>query len=508
MVCKLLVILVWMAPAPVIAQDEQDEYQQVIGLLHMDSEVSGGENSLDMLAAVAKNAGAQMAIVTDHDTQRATYGIWPLKKILKMSHSRPSVRTYGIDKYLKEVQRVNRQNPDFTYIPGIEAVPYYWWKRSVKGGDLIIRDIHQHILVFGLEKPEQLQKLPSIEAGYPMIPTPRSLMQLLWLIPLIIALIIFRIPDTDEYYESSLLVRFLSRPLNFLAILIGTVSIVFLINGFPFMEPVVDQYDEDAGALPYQILINYVRKQGGLTFWAHPEAQYYQTIISGKSNPLVNALLRTALTGELKVETDPYYHLLNETTNYTGFSIFFNGMNIVGKPEGLWDDLLLQFVSGHRNRPLWAIAEIDMEEGTDPLTASESQTVFLVKEKTKREYLEALRTGRVYCFCSHINDWLTIRDYSVIAGDTRAISGEVLPYAEDTRLIFDVDLHGKPLDLEAVIVKDGKILERRPFSASERMEIPLSGPREAMGYVRITVYQGGNMVAATNPIFFSKVVKP
>ena len=64
-----------MAPAPVIAQNEQDEYQQVIGLVHMDSEVSGGENSLDMLAAVAKNAGAKMAIVTDHDTQRATYGI-------------------------------------------------------------------------------------------------------------------------------------------------------------------------------------------------------------------------------------------------------------------------------------------------------------------------------------------------------------------------------------------------------------------------------------------------
>ena len=215
-------------------------------------------------------------------------------------------------------------------------------------------------------------------------------------------------------------------------------------------------------------------------------------------------LVRSILKGGVSVETDPYSYLLNDTQDYTGFSIFFEGRYIIGKPEGLWDDILMQFVTGKRRKPVWAIAEIDMEEGTDPKTASESQTVFMVRDKTKDEYLDAIRTGRVYCYCDRYTKWLTIREYSVIAGDTRAISGEILPYADDARLVFDVELGGSPKTLEAIVVKDGEIFARREFSESERMEFPLPAPVESMGYVRIMVYIKDNMRVATNPIFFTK----
>ena len=126
------------------------EYQQSIGLIHMDSEVSGGENTIAMLAAVAKNAGADMAIVTDHDTQKATYGIWPLRDLLRVSHSRASVRKYGISKYLREIDVVDRDLEDFNYLPGIEAVPYYNWGRDPFNNALFIRNLHRHMLVMVL----------------------------------------------------------------------------------------------------------------------------------------------------------------------------------------------------------------------------------------------------------------------------------------------------------------------------------------------------------------------
>ena len=164
----------------------------------------------------------------------------------------------------------------------------------------------------------------------------------------------------------------------------------------------------------------------------------------------------------------------------------------------------MQFCKGTRARPVWAIAELDMEEGTDPETASEVQTVFLVKEKTKEAYLEALRKGRVYCFTNNLTHDMTIREYSVNAGGKRAISGEVLRYDSDANLTLDLEFHGKQLDLEIVVVKDGKIFSRKRVGATERITFPLPEPEDDMSYVRVVMYEKNIMKIATNPIFYLK----
>jgi len=504
LVCKSAAVVLLMVSLAAMAENAAEEYIQVTGLIHMDSEVSGGENSLAMLAAVAKNAGAEVGIVTDHDTQRVTYGIWPLKNILKVSYSRPSVRKYGIAKYLNEVETVNNQTSDFTFLPGIEAVPYYRWERPSASRQLTIRNLHRHMLVFGLDTKSELKNLPSIETGYPSQVTVTGLLPLMWIVPLLLSVFMFKIPKADGFHETRFIVRVISRPLNVVSLVLCIISVLFLLNGFPYREPVVNQYDPEAGALPYQILIDYVNSHSGLTFWAHPEAAYYEKITAEKGNPLMSALVKNATKGGLSVETDPYYHLLNDTRDYTGFAVFFEGKRIVGNPEGLWDDLLMQFVSGNRKRPVWAIAEIDMEHGTDPETASAAQTVFLVKEKKKEDYLDALRVGRMYCFSSHVNRWFTIRDYSVISSGAHALSGEIVGYNEDARLIFDVELRETHHNLEAVVISDGKVLERKKFNDSCRMVFPLPEPSEDMGYVRLVINVNGNMNVVTNPIFMGR----
>ena len=76
---------------------------------------------------------------------------------------------------------------------------------------------------------------------------------------------------------------------------------MFLLNSIPFTEEVIDQYESDQGAKPYQLLINYVNKQGGLMFWAHPEATYNEYITSEQGNKLVTAFLKIILGGKLEI---------------------------------------------------------------------------------------------------------------------------------------------------------------------------------------------------------------
>jgi len=493
----LLILLAGVGPV-----SADTEYQQVIGLIHMDSEVSGGENSLAMLAAVAKNAGAGLAIVTDHDTQKATYGLWPLKNTLRISHSRASVRNYGIEKYLGEIDAVDRDLEDFDFMPGIEAVPYYKWDRAPFSNALVLKNIHRHMLVMGLDTPEQIENLPSIEAGYPSRVTPKSLLGLLWLIPLIVSFVLYKPPSVRHMYYDNWVSALIAQQLNLIAVPMMIISVVFIFNCAPFKEPVVDQYMPEPGARPYQEVIDYVNREGGLIFWAHPEAAYLQTLDSEQGNIMVSTLLKTVLKDGLEISTDPYYDLLNDTYDYTGYAIFFEGYRIVGKPEGMWDSLLLQFCKGTRERPVWAISEIDMEEGTDPETASEAQTVFLVKERTKADYLDALRKGRVYCFTKNLTHWVTIRDYSVSAAGTRAISGEMLQYAPDARLTLDIELRKHDLPLDIIVIKDGGVIAQRKVTESERILFPLPEPVNDMGYVRVVAYTRGEMRIATNPIFF------
>lgn len=501
LLCAALLVCAVEIPA------QQDEYSQVIALIHMDSSISGGDNTPEMLAAVARNAGAGVGIITDHDTQKVAYGLWPLRNVLRISHSRPSIRTYGISRYLERIEDINRTTKDFILIPGIEAVPYYHWERS-RDGMLSLKDLHRHLLVMGLDQPEEIDRLPSIETGFPAWYTQQSLFGLFWLVPFIAAMFVITLPRRDAHFKNRGIYAVHSSYARKIAVLILGISLIFLVDAYPFREKLVDQYGSDRKQVPYQVVIDYVNSRGGLTFWAHPEAEFKERLGSEEGSRAFTFLLKTFLGGGLNIETKPYYSLLNDTRDYTGFSIFFEGYRIVGNPGGLWDDLLMQFCAGNRARPVWAIAELELESGTSPEEASQSQTMLLVRKKNEEAYLDALRNGRMYCFTANITRNLTIRDYSVVAGATRAISGEVISYRRDARLVLDLETRGEPMNLDVVIVRDGAVFHRERIAASRRIETPLPAPEGEMGYVRVVVGRSGEMVAATNPIFLRRAGKP
>lgn len=477
-----------------------DEYTQITGVIHLDSKISGGDNSPEMIAAAAKNAGAEFAILTDHDTQKVSYGFPPFRDILKVTYGRPSVRSFGVPEYLAEVERVNSITKNFLFLPGIEAVPYYAWSRDNHGA-LVLGHLHRHILVCGLDRADDIGGLPSVEAGYPERFTRTSLLGLVWILPFLIAVFVLTLPERpDDRWEGGMLH---GRTMRFLAWMMAIVSVLALANAYPFTEREVDPYPPDHGSAPYQSLIDYVDRRGGMTFWAHPEAEY-RVSLAERAHPAAQFLLAMFTGGNLTLETRPYPSLLTETRNYTGFAIFNEGARIVGQPEGIWDDLLMQFCTGMRPKPVWAVAELDLEEGTSPDVLAETRTVLLVREKTRKECLDALRLGRIYCFTAFMDKYLTIREYAVISGNIRAISGDVLTGGPDARLVLDLGRSGEPSALDVVVVRDGTVFTRLQNTASGRMEIPLPATEHEIGYVRVLFYRGADMVAATNPIFIAR----
>ena len=480
------------------ADSRADEYTQIPGVIHMDSAVSGGALTFEELADAAQDAGAMYAIVTDHDTQRVEYGIPPLRSLLKIPYSRPSIRTYGVQGYLDDIARVDSANPGILFMPGVEAVPFYQWERQ--SGGLTLRHLHRHLLVMGLDKPEAIGNLPSLATGYPRRITVMSILALLWIIPFVWSLVFLLKPGIRGRKR-----RF--RLIGGLPVLI--ISAAFLANGWPYSEATIDQYS-DPGDAPYQAVIDYVNRDGGLTFWAHPEAEYRE-FIGSEEGGLIAAISGLLPGGGIAIETAPYHHLLNDTRDYTGFAIFNEGRELVGAPGGLWDSLLKQYCRGTRDRQVWAIAELDMESRGDAGSAGECVTMALIDEVTPGSILDALRNGRMYCFAAFYSQKVRVKEYALLTRDRRAISGETLDtmdLAEDsidyveTRLILDLDVTPGTPELDIVVIRDGDIIIRDRISTSHRWEIPLV-PRAGMSYVRVAGYDHDGMQIALNPIFIT-----
>lgn len=147
--------------APLRAQD----YLQVPCAMHVSSVVSDGKYAPAEVLAAAKSAGVQVLILTDRDRMRWEYGIWPLRWLLKKTLSRPSVFSYGVQRYLDDIEKLNAANPDTLVLAGVESAPYYYWQGSPLDGTLTLKNWHVHMLAVGLKSAADLAGLPVTGAG-------------------------------------------------------------------------------------------------------------------------------------------------------------------------------------------------------------------------------------------------------------------------------------------------------------------------------------------------------
>ncbi len=456
--------------------------EKVPGVLHLATTISGAPLSPEEMVGKVKEVGLKVAILTDEDSQRVEYGIFPLRQIIRKVEERPSIKRYGAEKYLGLIENIAKQNPEMTVIAGVEAAPFYYWQGSYLSKDLKLVNYHKQLLVIGLEKPEDLEGIPSVDYHNPLKLDAQCILNA-W--PLLIfpvgAWLLLK--KKEEHVKLQLIhIKKRSRPFLVPGIIALSAGLLFTINNFPFCPPLYDQYHGDRGSLPYQNLIDYVDKKGGMVFWAHPDEE-------GKE--VINAI---------ELYTHPYYEELLRTNGYTGFAALASGMKYTAVPGGIWDAVLKQYISGLRKRPVWAIGALDYKEGP---WMGETQTVFFVNRNSKPEILDAMRKGRMYAVSG---DPKPVLDGFQIWDDVNKSwveMGGMATVDDDARLKIKVSLPGKTNgNLKLRLIREGVVIKE--ISLDKDLDIELTdkylktmGRPGAKTYYRLDI--DGRLIS--NPIF-------
>ena len=475
--------------------------------VNLDSELGGGALSPEEIIQKVRDAELKVAIFADKDNNRVEYGIPPLRNLIKKTEERESVNHYGAKRYIERIEAIASNYPDMVILPGTEAVPFYYWGGSISprlilksfykwGGSissgLILKNFHKNILVFGLEKAEDYENLPSVSNKKPLEFSINCFINFWPIFVIVLGLVVFSIRKSCRYHF--LLTSHLSAntkikmyiPFRYigLGVIFTVVGFVFLVNNYPFLNPKFDQYHGDKGSSPYQELIDYVNLKGGLTFWSSPDV--------GTANYKM---------GTVTFETAPYYHELLNTKDYTGFAVFAEGMKHSGIPGGVWDQVLIEYINGERKKPVWAIGELDYEEGD---WMGETQTVFLLKKLTKEDVLAALRDGRMYSVIGNVKTPKPALERFQIWDDSSqkwVEMGQTVNVKEATKMRIKLSLPaGQNQTGELKIIREGEVVKVINVTSSYEDIIDFDY-RKPNGKTYYRVDYNGTLIS--NPIFCS-----
>ncbi len=465
-------------------------FQQLRGVIHLDTTVSGGDYEPEEMVRFLIDNDLEVAVFTDHDTVRWDYGFFPARWIMGwitgslIGHAfgrTGSVQTFGSRNYLALLNELDQKYDKIVVIPGVEAIPFFYWEGSLTGGNLAMVNGYKHLLAFGMPSGDDYEDLPSVGNGFHRGYGIQSLLSL-W--PL--ALLFLGLRCRRSAREARLPFIYLGTAFLFLS-----VGSLFLLNNFPFKFGKYDQYAGDQGVSPYQDLIDYVVDRGGLVFWAHPEVSVDRSVSRGPF--------------KVGIRTESYQEDLLRTHNYTGFAAFYEGMKHVIPPDGIWDQVLLEYCSGARANPVWAIAEGDVE-GAD-FSPKLSQTVFLVRERSREDALQALREGRVYALGGPVADQVRLDGFFVSDMDDSAMMGGTL-ISDANEVTVSVTLECEPTVYGAYItadlIRDGEVLktyertESGVLTFAHRDSVPTDGRTH---YYRLDVRAPRQTRLLSNPIF-------
>lgn len=473
----ILAFILWTGSSLLpLALAGEDALHRIETIIHLHSQYSfRGTLTPEEIVRNAKEKGIDALIFTDDALVKITYGLFPFRRLLRLSVEEVSVFKKGLRRYLREIEALKKKYPDLLVIAGLEVTPFYYWEKSPLTSHGIVRDWNKHLLVIGLDEKE-LASLPLTGRGFPTAKPFHGgdLLRLWGVVVLGFGLFCLRKGAV---------------PIGWILIFVGTLS---SIENFPFRDPVTI-YHPDGKHLVYQRLIDDVQKKGGLVFWAHPE---------GKMMPHT--------FGPVTFVTDPYPEALLETKNYTGFAVFFEGFKTIGTPGGIWDQLLMAYCRGERPSPVWAIGELDYsEEGRSATWIDTVKTIVLSKGKDARALYEALRRGRMVALRRPREGEIHFGHFWVEDTHTRrfAILGETLKSEGFPQINFAFSYRGTVPPVQIRLLRDGEIIEEWRDSLPIGKAYVDSGFEGPLSYYRIEIQSGGGDLLVTNPIFVSKKEK-
>jgi hypothetical protein len=350
-----------------------------------------------------------------------------------------------VEGYLERVARPRASASRVVLVPGVEIVPHYRWTGSPWTLALTLKDTQKNLLAFGITDPQALRSLPAIGNAHTRVYAAQSVLDALPVLLLVpgAALLAWRRPRRRRLGAAVMVVR---RRAWEGGLLLAAAGGLALARGWPFTVDPFPSWQEP-GLTPHQVLIDRIEQLGGVAVWSLPEARD-----SGDTR-----------VGPVRVgwETAPYPDDLLRTFRYTAFGAIYEDTTRFERPGGGWDRLLNQYAAGERSRPAWALGESGFHDLAAGKAIGPIQTVFLVRERSPRGVLDALRAGRMYALQRTRELSLELTEFGVTAGEVAAGAGGTVRVAPGTPLEVTIAVDspgGTRQDLRVTLVRNGAVL--------------------------------------------------
>ncbi|HXU91571.1 MAG TPA: hypothetical protein VFQ62_22185 [Methylomirabilota bacterium] len=450
--------LVLVAAAVFASPARAEELIPVPAVVHLHSDLSTGQYSVEELAEMAERNGIGALLLSENYLNRVDYGVPPFRALTRVSRVSPSVHD-RLGEYLGRVARARAARPGVLLIPGVEVMPHYRWSGSPLALELLVSDTQKNLLVWGLTDPATLAALPVIGNGDRGAYSLQSLLDSLPVLLLVPGIALLVVKRSRRRRVGPAIRRVPQRQWIAGLVLCG-VAVATVIRGWPFADSGYSPY-ADPGMAPYQGVIDFVEQHGGAAVWSFPESRDF-----GTEN-----------VGPVRVtwSTEPYPDDLLRTFRYTAFGALYEETTRVERPGGAWDRMLVQYAGGERSRPAWGLGESGFHDTNAGKRLARVQTVFLVRERSEAEILKALRGGRLYARHRSPATALALTEFVASTDQARAVAGETLRPAAGAAVTVDIaiDAEGAPAaDLKVVLVKNGEVANAwattTPFRASHR----------------------------------------
>jgi hypothetical protein len=224
---SLPLLLAWAVPT-----EARQDYMQLRCAMHIHSLFSTGEESIEQIARRADEFDIDVLVFTDDDVLAVEYGIPFLRGLFSYERIENDLfNQEALQAYLDEIERVAEIYPDIIMIHGVESAPFYYWNVDLEQSQWTLRHWNKHIMAINMPSPEAYLNLPVLGTDNVRIWHWTSILLLWPLAGFALAILALRRSSVS-------------------ALFISGISLLFLIENFPFKVPLMDPYQGDLGAAP------------------------------------------------------------------------------------------------------------------------------------------------------------------------------------------------------------------------------------------------------------------